>query len=97
MESLIRVLVHESPDEGEYQYLDIEPEVPVLYVVKVVCNSLFDARITPPAVDLSPAGHPALGFEPQHIGRDLLTEPAYIVWPFGTWSVSYTHLRAHET
>src|SRR5918993_3283547 len=64
----------ESTDDGQPHDLQIEADGPVLDVVEIVFDALFERRVTTPAVDLGPAGDARLDLVTQHVLRDPVFE-----------------------
>src|SRR6267142_1782776 len=71
---LVGMLVEEASYEGEPHDLQIEPHRPVLDVIQVVLDPLFDRRVAAPAVHLRPAGDARLHLVAQHVLRDSVLE-----------------------
>ena len=70
----VGVLLEKAFDERQPHDLQVEPDRPVLDVVQVVLDPLFDRRVAAPAVDLRPAGDSGLYLVAQHVLRDLVLE-----------------------
>ena len=64
----------EPTHEREPDDLDVECDRPVLDVVQVVLEALFERRVAAPAVDLRPAGDAGLHLVAQHVLREAMLE-----------------------
>src|SRR5919197_6214759 len=54
---LVGMFVEEAADEREPHDLEVEPDRPVLDVIQIVLDALFDRGVPAPAVHLRPTGH----------------------------------------
>ena len=64
----------QAAQDGEPHDLEIERQRPVLDVVQVELDALFERRVAAPAVHLRPAGDAGLDLVPQHVLRDAVLE-----------------------
>src|SRR5262245_54110741 len=60
----------EAADEGQPHDLDVEADRPVLDVIQVVLDPLFERRVAAPPVHLRPAGDAGLHLVAEHVLRN---------------------------
>src|SRR5882672_10260863 len=91
----VRMFMKEASQEREPHDLQVEPHRPVLDVVQVVLDPLFNRRVPAPAVDLRPARDAGLHLVAQHVLRDLVLELGDEVRPLRT-RTDNRHLAAQH-
>src|SRR5437773_221337 len=71
---LICVLVEETLQQRQPHDLQVEPHGPILNVIQVVLDALFQRRVAAPSVYLRPASQAGLYFVAKHVLRDFVLE-----------------------
>src|SRR3954467_3161494 len=71
-------------EKREAHDLDVERDRPVLDVIQIVLDPLFQRRVAAPAVDLCPARDPGFHLVTKHVLRDAMLELLDEVWTFRT-------------
>src|SRR5690242_10322122 len=66
--------LEEAANQGEPHNLDVERHRPVLDVVEVELDALFERRVAAPPIHLRPAGDARLDLVAQHVLRDAVFE-----------------------
>src|SRR5690349_12638593 len=64
----------EPAQHGKPHDLEVERQRPVLDVVEIELDALFERCVAAPAVDLGPAGDASLHLVAEHVGRNAVLE-----------------------
>src|SRR6267142_3896911 len=81
--------------DSEPQNFQIEPDRPMLQIIKVVFNPFANRSITSPAADLSPAGDTRFQRVPFHVALNISPKNSHEVRPL--WTGPYqAHVAAQQ-
>ena len=87
----ICVFIYKPLKKCHDQYLKVQSQRPVLYIIQITVNSLANGCISPVPIHLCPSGQSRTNLVFYHISRYLFFELLYKLCPLRSWS-NQTHL-----